>query len=345
MPSRSDSPRALMSLWQDYAPTPLVDLSRLAEWAGVERVWVKDEGARPLGSFKVLGGMYAGLKALTRTSGSPNIATLIGSHRPSQKLPALLCASDGNHGLAVAAGAKLAGAPARVFLHSGVPSRRADRIREQGAEIVWVSGTYDDAVCAAAAAARQGMGLLIADTSEDPDDPVVADVMVGYGLIADEIVEQLHGFGDIRPTHLFVQAGVGGLAAALANGIRDHMADPRRIVVVEPEKAACVAAALKARRPVQLDGDLKTAAEMLSCGLASATALKILLRNEAVGITVGEAVLTEAVALLRAHGGPATTATGAAGLAGLIAARPATNEFEIAPSSRIVLIVTEGSIP
>lgn len=344
----ADGPRALIPFWPSYAPTPLLDLPKLAAWVGVDRVWVKNEGARPLGSFKVLGGMYAGLKALARASGAANIATLIRTHTPSRSLPALLCASDGNHGLAVAAGAKLASAAARVYLHARVPRARADRIGEQGAEIVWAPGTYDDAVHAAAEAARRGDGLLIADTSDDPDDPVVADVMAGYGLMAEELVEQLRESGDARPTHLFVQAGVGGLAAALAVGMRDHMANPRRIVVVEPEKAACVAVALKARRPVQIDGNLETAAEMLSCGLASAPALKILLRNDAVAITVGEAALIQATTILAVHGGPATTATGASGLAGLIAAKPGSSvavELGIGPRSRIVLIATEGPIP
>ena len=174
---------------------------------------LKDEG-RParLGSFNVLGGRYAGLRALASSLSLPDIATLIAAKRPLDSLPALLCASDGNHGLAVAAGAELAGGTARVYLHGGVPQARAKRIADRGAEIVWVYGTYDDAVDEAARAAARGEGWLIADTTEDEDDAVVGDVMAGYGLMAQEIVEQLRERGDELPTHLFVQAGVGGLA-------------------------------------------------------------------------------------------------------------------------------------
>jgi diaminopropionate ammonia-lyase len=346
--ARVDTPAALLAVWPRHAPTPLVDLPRLATRCGVAKVVLKDEGLRPLGSFKALGGMYAGLRSLARATGLPDIATLVAARRPREALPTLICASDGNHGLAVAAGAELAGAPARVYLHGGVPPGRARRIAARGAAIVRVKGTYDEAVVEAARAAARGDGLLIADTAADEDDPIVADVLAGYGLIAQETVEQLRDMGDERPTHLFVQAGVGGLAAALADGLRGHMAGDRRVVVVEPKQAACVAAALMAGRAVRVPGDLETAAEMLSCGVASAPALRILLRHAATAIAVGEAELAEAVTTLAACGGPATTPSGAAGLAGLLAAppgSPAARDLGIDRRSRVLLIATEGPAP
>ncbi|MEO3475312.1 pyridoxal-phosphate dependent enzyme [Roseomonas sp. CAU 1739] len=141
---------ALSRLSPDYAATPLLDLPRLATRLGVAQVLAKDEGRRMLGSFKSLGGTYAGLRALARAART-DFAGLVASRPAGQ--PALVCASDGNHGLAVAAAARLAGAGARVYLHDGVPLARAQRIQAQGAEIVRVAGTYDDAVDAAAAAA------------------------------------------------------------------------------------------------------------------------------------------------------------------------------------------------
>jgi diaminopropionate ammonia-lyase len=314
----------------------------------VVKLMVKDEGRRPLGSFKSLGGMYAGLRALARAAGLPDIATLVRAKRPRQVLPALICASDGNHGLAVAAAAELAGARARVYLHDGVPPARTKRIVARGAEIVRVTGTYDDAVLEAAAAARRGEGVLIADTADDEGDPVVADVMAGYGVMAKEIVDQLTALGENRPTHLFVQAGVGGLAAALANDVRNHMGGDRRVIVVEPDKAACVGAALKAGRVVPVPGDLETSAEMLSCGRASAPALAILHRHNATAIAVSEAALAYAVTTLAQYGGPATTSSGAAGLAGLLAALPGSSlagELGIDETSRVLLVATEGLVP
>jgi diaminopropionate ammonia-lyase len=345
---QTDTPAAMVRPWPSQAPTPLVDLPRLATHTGVAKVLVKDEGRRLLGSFKSLGGMYASLRALARTTGQPDMAALVAAKLPRRSLPVLLCASDGNHGLAVAAGAALAGARARVYLHEGVPPARAKRISNRGAEIVWIKGTYDDAVDQASEAAARGEGLLIADTARNAEDPVVADVMAGYGLMAQEIVVQLRAMDDERPTHLFVQAGVGGLAAAMAEGVREQMSSPRRIVVVEPDKAACVAVALRSGRAERLSGDLETSAEMLSCGEASAPALKILLRHAAAAITVGEAALAAAVKTLATFDGPVTTPSGAAGLAGLVAASPGSalaDELGVDDTSRILLIATEGPVP
>src|SRR5262249_8140171 len=111
--SRDDTPAAFLAVWPSHAPTPLVDLPRLATRCGVAKVVLKDEGRRPLGSFKALGGVYAGLRALARATGLPDIAMLVAVRWPRESLPTLICASDGNHGLAVAAAAEFAGAPAR----------------------------------------------------------------------------------------------------------------------------------------------------------------------------------------------------------------------------------------
>src|SRR4029077_14269093 len=121
----------------------LLDLGELAVRLGIRQLLAKHEGRRMLGSFKSLGGTYAGLRVLARRGGM-DIPGLLA--RPMGAPPALICASDGNHGLAVASAARFAGAPARIFLHSGVPAIRARRIEAEGAEIVRVQGTYDDAV-------------------------------------------------------------------------------------------------------------------------------------------------------------------------------------------------------
>lgn len=342
-PSPVVSPEAIAAFLRGldpaYAPTPLCTLPALARRLGVAQVLAKDESGRRLGSFKSLGGTYAGLMALARAAGTSPADLL--ARRPAGQ-PALVCASDGNHGLAVAAAARFAGAPARVFLHAGVPPWRERRILDEGADIVRIAGTYDDAVEAAAASSRDSAGLLIADTTDDPDDPIVRDVMAGYGVMAAEIRDQ----AEDRPTHLFVQAGVGGLAAAMAEGLAGWLGPPGLVVAVEPEQAACLTPALAAGRPVRVPGDLHTAAEMLSCGEASAPALAALARHGARVATVTEVELMRAPTLLAEAGGPATTPSGAAGLAGLLAvlADPArAAEFRIDRDSRILVLVTEAA--
>lgn len=332
-------------LWGSYQPTQLIELPLLAQSAGVGRVLVKVEGGRPFGNFKVLGGMTAGLCALARAAGG-SIEELLSGEAPYKSLPRLICASDGNHGLAVAAAARRAGTSASVYLPKSASQVRAERIKAQGAEVVWVDGTYDDAVDEAASAASRGEGLLISDTSADPGDLVVHDVMAGYGLLTTELVAQCRELLAGYPTHLFVQAGVGGLAAAMANGLCDRLESPGRLVVVEPASAACVGHALAMGKPERLAGDLHTCAEMLACGLASASALSILLKHDARSILVSEEQLRGAVDALRDAGGPATTPSGAAGLAGFlhVATEPALcRAHGLDAHSVVLLVATEAS--
>lgn len=333
-------------LWPDAGPTPLVAGPELARRCGVAQVVIKDESFRPLGSFKSLGGVSAGLLALARAAGVKQIETLLSRVNSFITLPRLICASDGNHGRAVAAAAEFAGTMSRIYLHQHVPAWRAERIARHGAEIVWIAGTYDDAVDAAAEAAQRGEGLLIADTSSDPHDAVVQDVMNGYSFMAEEIVCQHHEQRLKFPTHLFVQCGVGGLAAALVRGLCETHQVPCRPIVVEPEAVSCVGAALQAGHLLRLKGNLQTAAEMLSAGEASAPALQILCRLQAMAISVHEPLLNEAVELLHSAVQVRTTPSGAAGCAGLLASLPGTESARrlgIEDSSRILLIVTEGA--
>lgn len=338
-----DAPAALLKHCPVHAPTPLLNLPELAAALGVATVLCKDEGRRSLGSFKSLGGVYAGLRALARVAGVP-VTTLIDPAHRGTSLPMLVCASDGNHGLAVSAAARLAGTRARVYLPSIVSEHRVARIAAKDSEVVRVPGTYDDAVRAAAEAARDERALLIADTGDDPHDPVLDDVMSGYGVMADEIVAQLAESSSKAPTHLFVQAGVGGLAAAMTDRLHAVMAAPARIVLVEPEAAACVAAALAAGRSVLVPGALDTRADMLSCGEVSAPALPILLRHGVSAITVPETALGEAPDFLAEHGGPWTTPSGAAGLAGLrhaLTDSALSSLLMLSPGSCVLLLATE----
>jgi diaminopropionate ammonia-lyase len=346
-PPLADPANDFRALWEDYAPTRLIELPALAQHIRVGRVFMKAEYERPLGNFKVSGGMIAGLRALARALGLATPHDLRSHSVPPESLPTLICASDGNHGLAVAAAAARSGTRAAIYLPFSASPIRAQRIEAMGGEVRCVSGTYDDAVDAAQSAAARGDGILIPDTSADPNDAVVKDVMAGYGLITQELVTQFRDEMRDAPTHVFVQAGVGGLAAAVAEGLRDFMAKPRRVLVVEPDSAACVAHALLAGRPERISGSLHTSAEMLSCGLASAPAVEILKRHDARSVPVNEDQLGEAVRVLRDLHSLRTTPSGAAGLAGLLhvsARSDLWDEHQLGAESKVLFLVTEGPL-
>jgi len=291
----------------DDRATPLLDMPALARRCGVQRVLLKAENERALGNFKSLGGAAA-VERMLRQRDWPNG----GAAR-------LLCASDGNHGLAVAVAARRFGVSARVYLPASIERWRIERIEREQAEVILVNGSYDDGVACAHAASRAGEGRLVADTSDDANDETVRAVMDGYRSVAREVDEQLKAANLPRPTHLFVQAGVGGFAAAMVAGLKATGMHDFRMVVVEPQAAACVAAALAAGRVVQIQGDLRTCAGMLSCGRASASALATLLAHSARSTLVDETQLVAAPEILKEQG-IVTTPSGAAGLAGLIEA-------------------------
>jgi len=326
--------------------TRLIESPELALRAQVGRVFLKAEWERPLGNFKVLGGMFAGLRALARSIGATSVAELLDHPVPGRRLPRLICASDGNHGLAVAAAARRAGAEASIYLPAQVSNVRIERIEAQGARVVMIDGNYDDAVEAAEKSAARGDGLLVPDTTSDPDNVVVGDVMDGYSLIASELIRQFRGDASQQPTHVFVQAGVGGLAAGLIKGLAGSMLAPCKWLIVEPASAACVARALAVGRPVRIEGGLATSADMLACGLASAPAISILQSVGARSVLVDESQLRVAVDVLR-DAGIETTPSGAAGLAGLLhvaAQRDLCATHGLGMDSRVLSLITEGPI-
>jgi diaminopropionate ammonia-lyase len=346
MEMHDDPAVILRSVWGDYEPTSLLDLPMLAQQSGVARVLIKAESERALGNFKSLGGTVASLRALARVGKPPIALSSLRACGEAGGLPRLLCASDGNHGLAVAAAARYAKTTAAVYLPAGASKSRATRIEAMGAQVRWVSGTYDDAVLEAAMAAASGEGVLIADTSADPGDQVVRDVLDGYSVLTREIVTQLRHLGLDGPSHVFVQSGVGGFAAAMAAGLQNILQEPRALVIVEPESAACVALALMQGRPQRLDGDLHTCAEMLSCGVASAPALRVLQSFSPFSLLVTEEELAAAPMRIIAAGGPVTTPSGAAGVAGLLHAATdssVSSRIQLDERSTVLLVVTEGA--
>ncbi|MDW5442716.1 diaminopropionate ammonia-lyase [Polaromonas sp. SM01] len=266
--------------WQGYAVTPLHTLPALAQALGVAAVHYKDEGGRfGLGSFKALGGAYAVACLLCRELGARLGRTLTTQDLLTPALRALCaditvtCATDGNHGRSVAWGAQLFGCRCVIYIHATVSEGRRVAIAHYGAEVVRTSGNYDDAVRQADADAKLHGRFVISDTSYPGYMDVPRDVMQGYQLMVQEAAQQLAQ----RPSHIFVQAGVGGLAAAVCGYFWERDGSERPVfVVVEPDRADCLTQSAKAGQLTAVTGDIDTLMAGLACGEVSHLAWEIL---------------------------------------------------------------------
>lgn len=320
--------RTAISAWDGYAPTPLRDLSAIAGRLGLAQVLYKDEGHRfGLKSFKALGGAYA-------------VDRLVAQRGTAQGLT-VACATDGNHGRSVAWGARRAGAKAVIYVHETVSEGRAEAIRALGATVVREGRTYDDSVRACAeAAAREGWQI-VSDTSWPGYEDVPRDVMQGYALLAAEAQEQ-----GARPTHIFVQGGVGGIAAGVLSWFWEReAADRPMLVVVEPDKADCLFQSAKAGAVTTVGGDLDTIMAGLACGEPSILAWRLLEPGADAFMTIPDDAAAEAMRLL-AGLGVVGGESGVAGLAGLIAAagEPAMRAaLKLDSASRVLCFGTEGA--
>ncbi|GEO81285.1 diaminopropionate ammonia-lyase [Pararhodospirillum oryzae] len=326
-----------------YAPTPLRALPALARALGVARVDVKDEGKRlGVGSFKALGAPYALALALADRLGVTPEALLAGKERASCASFTAAAATDGNHGRAVAWGARQIGCKAEIFVPAAISLGRVRALEALGAQVVRGRGSYDQAVADCAWQCMEQGWLEITDTlSPGRVDPcievTVGRIMAGYSLIADEVLADLPQ----PPTHVLAQGGVGGLAAALITRLGQRLGlDAPRLIVVEPERAACLYASAVAGHPAPADGDLETLIAGLACGEVSVPAWEILRTAACAFVRLPDAAAIEAMRRLARPlaGDPAMVAgeTGAAGMAGLLAV--ATN-----PAARTVLALDESS--
>jgi diaminopropionate ammonia-lyase len=323
-----------------YAPTPLLRLDVLAARLGLGALLVKDERRRfGLRSFKALGGPFA-VAELARARGATAGETVV------------TCASAGNHGQGVAAGARLLGARCVVFLPRGTAPQRVRAISALGAEPVVLEASYDDAVSHAARVARERGWLFVPDSSAHGDEEPARLVMLAYGAILREVDDALAAAGGQRPTHLFVQGGVGGLAGALAAWAAVHWGERApRLVVVEPERADCLWASALAGRAARTERDLATGMAGLACGQASPLAWEVLSPATADFVTVSDAEVAAMIDDLAAPTGsdPAirTSLSGAAGLAPL-RALPAdaglARALGLGARSCVLAVVTEDAL-
>jgi diaminopropionate ammonia-lyase len=295
-----------------FPETPLQRNAHLSERFEAD-IWLKREDLSPVRSYKIRGAFNAMRK------------------QPDMKL--FVCASAGNHGMAVAAGARIFGSKARIFLAKDVPAGFETRLRErQGAEVVRAGDTYEESVEAAKHNAQQTGAILLADGSWPGYVHPPSLVMEGYTAMAEELREHFEAAGQ-WPSHVFLQAGVGGIAGAITHMIRANWAVQPHIIIVEPDAAPCLLESHKAGKPVAVSGPSSNMGR-LDCKEPSIIAHGIMQRCDVDFILVSDAEAAEAAAWLGRHG-LATTPSGAAGLAGLV---------KHGACALPLVIVTEGAV-
>lgn len=267
-----------------YRMSPLKGLSNLAARLGLGGIWVKDESARlDLQSFKVLGGSYAIYKLLQKRLGLEDhelsFADLTnGTLREKLGDITFAAATDGNHGRGVAWSATQMGFSSVIYVHKLTSQGRIQAIERSGARVVVVDGNYDDAVRQVDQDARRNGWEVISDTSWEGYEDIPKWVMQGYTTMLSEAQEQLAAQGLSQPTHIFVQAGVGSLAAATIGFYRNLFGDNIQTCVIEPTEAACLyrSALAEDGRPHNVEGDLDTIMAGLACGEPNPIAWEIL---------------------------------------------------------------------
>ncbi|RBQ21092.1 diaminopropionate ammonia-lyase [Spongiactinospora rosea] len=345
-----DAPRRFHRSMPGYAESPLAESPELARDLGVGRVFVKNEQSRlGLPSFKILGSSWGIHRTLCERLGLDPAVPFEELRRAATRLSdhVLTCATDGNHGRAVAHVARLLGLRSRIYVPLDVSATRAAAIESEGAELVRVFAGYDDAVrYAAVQADRDPLDILVSDTAWPGYETVPRYVIDGYSTIFEEVDEQLAELGlDPMDTIdlVVVPAGVGAFAAAV--GLHYGPRPATRIATVEPDTADCVHRSLAAGARVTVGGPHGSIMAGLNCGETSLVAWPILRDTVSATITVDDDAAREAMRAFAACG----IESGESGAASLAGARLACGDagfradLAIGPASTVLLLNTEGA--
>ncbi|MEY8170223.1 diaminopropionate ammonia-lyase [Burkholderia multivorans] len=355
---KAEQSRAWLACWDKIAPapTPLRTLPALAAASGIASLSVKDESVRSmLGSFKALGAPIALVRLILRLWPAHDLdprALFDGRYRALLAGFTVVSATDGNHGKGLSAAAQTLGCRCVIVLHANVSIEREQAISAYGAQIVRIAGNYDASVEEAARLASLNGWHVVSDTSYDGYEDIPRDVMQGYGTVAAEIVEQSGARPD-RPayTHVFLQGGVGGLAAGIVSYLWEfHGAHRPRFVVVEPQQADCLYQSALAGKPSRATGSVDSVMAGLACGETSPLAWRFLQPAVDDFMTIADAEAIDAMRVLatgRDGDVPIVAGeSGAAGLAGLavlLKDRAQATRVGLDRDSRVLIVNTEGA--
>ena len=296
--------RAFHESFPEYSPTPLVRLKALAQRLGVSEIHVKDESKRfGLNAFKVLGGSHAIGRTIAQKLGmdfSDLSCETLTSADIREKLgeTTFITATDGNHGRGVAWTARRLGQKSVVYMPKGTVAERLENIRRLGATADITDMNYDDTVRMCSSLAEKHGWTLVQDTSWDGYEQIPLWIMQGYTTMGLEILEQL---GEEKPTHIFLQAGVGAMAGAIAGFFADCCMDnPPIITIVEPDKADCFyrTAGANDGKLHAVGGDLNTIMAGLACGEPCPLGWEILRRTAENFISMPDAVAARGMRIL-----------------------------------------------
>jgi len=323
---------ALMSECPIAHTTPVTNTPDIANDLGIAELYIKDErGRMGLGSFKALGAAFAIAKqSSSQMSENPGTST-----KDSLKGTTFVCASAGNHGLSMAAGARVFGASAVVYLSETVPESFAEKLRSKGARVVREGADYEASMAAARRASDDNNWQLLSDSSWPGYSQAARDVMEGYLVMGAELGSQLTK----APSHVFLQAGVGGLASAAAAMCRYLWQDKPEIIVVEPSEAPCLIDSIEAGKPVEAKGRVSNMGR-LDCKEPSHLALRYLSKEADYFMTIDDQTAAEACQWL-ADQDLTSTPSGIAGIAGLKALRKAGTLNSLTANSVVLTFMSE----
>ena len=274
-----DEAYKIISKWNNYSPTPLLNLNKLAEKLKFNKIFYKDESKRfSLKSFKALGGAYAVEKI---TKGNKDIV--------------VSTATAGNHGRSVAWGSSKLGLKCKIFISEYVSEFRAEAMRSFGADIIRVNGNYDNSLKECIKQSKQNNWQIVQDVAWENYKQVPKLTMAGYSVMMKEISQQIK---NEKISHVILQAGVGGMAAAMVAGIARYLNEIPKIIVVEPESAACVLESIKAGKLEKISIKKESLMGGMSCDEVSLVPWEILKNSVSHCVTVSDNCISKTVKYL-----------------------------------------------
>jgi len=254
--STIDKAYTTISNWETYKPTPLLNLNKLSKNLGLKNIFYKDESKRfGLKSFKALGGAYAVEQV---SAGKKNVV--------------VATATAGNHGKSVAWGAKRLGIACKIFISEFVSDTRADEMRKLGADVVQVKGNYENSLNECIKQSEKNGWEIVQDVAWDNYLTVPKLTMAGYSVMIEEISKQTNQY----ITHIFLQAGVGGMASGVIAGVARYFKRIPKIIVIEPENADCVLKSIDVGKLTKVEIEKESIMGGMSCGEVSLVPWQIL---------------------------------------------------------------------